>query len=95
MQEAYIQRDMTAGDVRRVQKEYRVLSKLLKEMTAHNKKFLLIRDTILPELKAWMKQKEDNIKANSHLMLEGVYIFPPSKSQEFVQTPDHINCAGI
>ncbi|KAG0574559.1 hypothetical protein KC19_VG271400 [Ceratodon purpureus] len=60
--EAYIERDMTSGEARRVQKEHRILTKLLKEMTAHNKKFLLLRDTILPELKAYVKQKEDNIK---------------------------------
>ena len=64
MQEASIERDMTAAEARRVQKEHRILSRLLRQLTSQNKKFLLIRDTILPELKAYMKQKEFNIKAN-------------------------------
>jgi len=58
---------MTARHVQRVQKEHRVLTKLLNELTAHNKKFLLLRDTILPEQKAWKKLKEDNIQASSYL----------------------------
>lgn len=67
VQEAYIQRDATAQHARRIQKEQRVLAKLLKELTAQNKKFLLLRDTILPEQKAWKKQKEDDIAVNFYL----------------------------
>lgn len=68
--EAYIERDMTAGEARRVQKEHRILSRMLRKLTSQNKKFLLIRDTILPELKAYTKQKEFNIKGVKRKMEE-------------------------
>ena len=55
---------MAAGDVWRLQKEVWNAKDVLQTLTKHNKKFLHLRDKIIPNLEQSLKKKQEKIKAN-------------------------------
>lgn len=70
-----MQRNMAAGDVWRLQKEVRNAKDLLQTLTRHNRKFLQLRDKIIPDLQQSLKKKQENIKADySHLMFDSALL---------------------
>lgn len=76
MQEVSIQRDLAAGDVWRLQKEVRNTKDVLLSLTKHNRKFLHLRDKVLPNLQEIQKTKQENIKAKySYQMFASVHLW--------------------
>ena len=75
---------MAAGDVWRLQKQVRNTRDVLKALTAHNKKFLHLRDKILPDLREGLKIKQEIIKAEySYLTFESVQLLSGVSTEMF------------
>ncbi|KAG0571547.1 hypothetical protein KC19_VG021000 [Ceratodon purpureus] len=73
--EVTIQRDLATGGVWRLQKQVRNTRDFLWALTKHNKKFLHLRDKILPDLREGLKLKQEKIRAEfSYLMFENASV---------------------